>query len=565
MVKKYFLQKQNFFLILLFASFILINFRPLLSIDDIFWDDNHWLLHFYKSDNLYDFLNYGFFEMRRYGQGIFFYNIFKLIADYDHGLYLFNFFNILLKFFSTLLIFYLVFLLTKKNIIFSILVSIIYISNPLDHALPYISAANYRLGFFLEILSIYISVKAFYLNNFDLKRLFYCIFLTVFSIFFLIETILVFEPVRILFIYIILYNKKIPFSKMNFKKYLIKYIILYFIFTLPFIFFKIYFPPYGSFENIYNLDVYRAFDLEQLLLIKKFFFGFFLFCIKKHEIFFSSIEYNFSYYLIFILFIIFLFNIIKNNHINDIKNLPFLKYIIFFGFYIYFSQILFINFVNRPYSYGLNSTHAHFAEIGMAFIIAALIFKLFSSLVIYSKAKIYIVNISLFFLLLIISFIGIYTNHTNLAIFHYGSNKEKAFWTKFEKKFKNRMDRPFILFDIDRSKDYQDIFHVIDLDSRQDLDFHLYKKRFILSKDKKNNFQAILLDEALRGTSESNNYINFSECFIKIRQPGGQFLVIYPKDLNVIKFFNGSFYLNEEIRRINNNSNNLCFIDRLTE
>ena len=95
--------KDRIPLILLLLA--LASYGRVLFMKDIFWDDNCWLEAIYASNNLSQFLQAGFVEMRRLPLGAFFYYFFDLHKLTNHAIPLWETFNLAVQVVTPLLIY----------------------------------------------------------------------------------------------------------------------------------------------------------------------------------------------------------------------------------------------------------------------------------------------------------------------------------------------------------------------------------------------------------------------------------------------------------------------------
>ncbi|MBI3757815.1 MAG: hypothetical protein HY267_07560, partial [Deltaproteobacteria bacterium] len=169
-----------------------------LFMQDIFWDDNCWLQAIYASDNLSQFLNAGFVEMRRIPLGTFFYYFFNLHKLTDHAVLLWQIFNLAIQVVTPLLIYRLTTNLSSGNRALGTAVAVFFIVAPLDHTLPYLSAINYRFGLLLSVLSMLLSERAVATEKTRWGLLAASLMFSLFTQYTLTESAVALEPARAL-------------------------------------------------------------------------------------------------------------------------------------------------------------------------------------------------------------------------------------------------------------------------------------------------------------------------------------------------------------------------------
>src|SRR4030066_2442096 len=85
-----------YFLVVI-AAIAIISYGRIYFFNDIVWDDNCWLLAAYASSNLEQFLNTGFYELRRVPMGAFLYYLFSLHKTTNHPYLIWHTINIIVQ------------------------------------------------------------------------------------------------------------------------------------------------------------------------------------------------------------------------------------------------------------------------------------------------------------------------------------------------------------------------------------------------------------------------------------------------------------------------------------
>lgn len=448
---------------------VLLNFGRLFFIHDLYWDDNCWILSRYSTNGLEEFLNHGFNQMRRSGLGIFFYYIFGIFIYTDYGFYISNTLSNVIQLITAIMVYQISLLLTNRNYFFAFILVLMFLSNTIDHTMPYLSSLNYRLGFLLEIISIYLTTQAILESTFKRWKILFALFLTTISAYMLTESVVAMEPIRILIGSYIYYKKNhdIRSAFISSLKRLKVFIVLIF----PLMIYKIAFKPFGMYESIYKTDFATAFTIEPYWdVLRRIFFGFWWHIPKDDN---QGVDILLGAIAALIVFILCYFlHRSKKIIIQKPENTTFL---ILIGFLIIIFQNFLFIMAGRGFKWGPDSTHGNFMQLGTSIILASLVFLLFHSL---SKkiSKDFLSKLLPYIFYATISVVvgyGTYINNTNLTLFQIGSIQQESFWKKFINRFPVLPNKANFLFDIDLDKDIPSFHQKEDLDTGYDLEAYL--------------------------------------------------------------------------------------------
>ncbi|MHB1141350.1 MAG: hypothetical protein ACYC1T_06295 [Sulfuricaulis sp.] len=140
--------------ILTLAAF---SYIRILTLRDVYLDDNYWLLSSHTTDTLQEFLANGFPQLRREPLGIFLYIFFlpyRLIGDYAllvwHGI------TLAVQIAAPLVLYSLVRDVTSGRRDVAAFVATVFVATTLDQTAPIMSAINYRIGLLLGLISLYL-------------------------------------------------------------------------------------------------------------------------------------------------------------------------------------------------------------------------------------------------------------------------------------------------------------------------------------------------------------------------------------------------------------------------
>ena len=121
---------------LLITLFVALSYARLWTIRDGIWDDNCWLLSAYATENLGQFLETGFAELRRVGYGIFLYFFFGLHRDSDYFYAVLHSLNLLTQIGTPWLIYLLVRSLFPAYSLYAVLSALAFVSSRLTSRFP---------------------------------------------------------------------------------------------------------------------------------------------------------------------------------------------------------------------------------------------------------------------------------------------------------------------------------------------------------------------------------------------------------------------------------------------
>ncbi len=459
--------KDRIPLILLFLA--LASYGRILFMKDIFWDDNCWLEAIYASNNLSQFLQAGFVEMRRLPLGTFFYYFFDLHKLTDHAVQLWEIFNLTVQVITPLLIYRLTTNLASGNRTIGAAAAVFFIIAPLDHTLPYLSAINYRLGLLLSVLSLLLSERAVAAEKTHWGLLAASLMLSLLTQYTLTESAVALEPARTLVFWHYLRQRGLS-SRASILG-AARYSAVFIAGMVPLVLYKILYPPFGMYQGIYKTDFAGLLNWKMhawLVIIAL--RGLWITLLKLSG--FSSVwSVALGIGVALLAFFLLRHRDIEAPGSPDKTEKPVLLlslkpyfFVLFFAATIMLLQHAMFAIVGRPLALGGDSSHAALMQIGYAIIGGILILYLFSRVAASAaRRRIAVAALAAFIGL------GVYFNNLNLDLYAQGSARQLLFWKAFTARFPSLPAKA--TFFIDASDPL--FFYTSDIDNTYDLELYL--------------------------------------------------------------------------------------------
>lgn len=524
----------------LISVLAILSYTRILFLHDIFEDDNAWLLSVYASSNLSEFLNTGWFELRRVPQGVFLYYFLGAHRFFDNSYILWQSLNLLIQVASPLLLYYFLNNLIKDRHLAFLSASCL-IVYPIDTTLPVFSNLYYRLGIILTIISFYFTERGL---SKDIRWIFLFIsfLLSGISHYILIEGTIALEPARLFFIGYIFYNKGIT-SKDLIKKTLIVW-LPFFLLCIPLIIYKLIFKPYGIYAGMYNTDISFLLDPKMYKeLTKMFLFGNWKIMFSKYLSHLTILS-----MLSGLLTAVVVIYILRRSDISVKLNLkssnqahsnvganglsPLLLFAIL-GVVLLVPPVIMYGLAGRVPNFGPNSRHGIILQMGYAIILGSILYAIYRRAGKGSGLLVANLFIAILFAL------GVFFNNINLDIYFSVWEKQKDFWQAFAKRFPTLPEKAnfFIVVDPDRPMDH------LNLDTYYDLEFvinMLYAKSE--APERFRSYKVIARDEwkSLEGHVEKSH-----NAFKRPSHWGEDIFDL--KDIVVIHYSNNKIIVNREI------------------
>lgn len=236
---------------LLIIILALLSFGRSMLLHDVIWDDNCWLLSYYFTDNLHDFMDTGFTQLRRTLLGTFMYYYYSIHKSTDTAYLIWNSFNLLVQILSPLYLYFFINNIFKKSRLFAFFAACTFIVCLLDNTLPYYISITYRLGALFSIISFYLTERAL-AGKTRWGLVFIATALSAFSSCVLMESTVALEPARLFLIWHLL-SKKHHDKKIRLAATL-KVWLPFILSIAPIMYYKLAFKPYGVYGGMYSID-----------------------------------------------------------------------------------------------------------------------------------------------------------------------------------------------------------------------------------------------------------------------------------------------------------------------
>ncbi len=468
--------RNSCMLLPMIIALAVLSYGKVLFLRDVFWDDNCWLLAEFSSGNLEQFLNTGFYEMRRELLGIFFYYFFVLHKISGHAFVIWQSMNLAIQILTPIFLFFFLRNLFEDRQLLSFFAAAGLVIFPLDYTLPYLSAINYRIAVLLTMISFYLMEKAFHENR---SRWFFFIsalLISGLSYYVFMEATIVFEPAR-LFVLGYVFHKKGHNLRAVIKNAL-KHWAPFFLLCIPLVFYKLAYKSYGIYGGKYKTDILFFLELKEHAKL----IGMLLFYqVKVLSDHFKDVN-PFSVLLSFLAAIICLFaaqrlsTMIKAElKTNDIWQQPlfagrlknawrFVRTFFFAGLIFLLPAVLFLEFAKLEIGPGFNSSHFTIVQTGYAIIAGCFLYVLYVALINFNAKR----QFAGLLIALIVG-AGVFFNNLNLDLYSNSSARQNQFWKTFAGRFPSLPPDAIFLMDV-RDAYY---FDTADMDNTYDLEYSM--------------------------------------------------------------------------------------------
>jgi hypothetical protein len=519
------------------ALIALISYGKIYFFNDVVWDDNCWLLSTYASSNLEQFLNTGFYEVRRVPMGIFLYNLLKLHKAVENPYLIWHTMNIIIQIATPIFLYLFIKNVFKDRQFLSLIIGITFVIFPLDYTIPYLSAITYRIATLLTVISFYSTVKAFAQKRIGYSFLLVSLFLSGISYYIFMELTVVFEAAR-LFVVGYIMHKKGYTDKALIKKTL-TYSMPFLIICIPLIIYKLAFKPYGIYDGVYKTDLFFFLKLgEHAKLVRvllmyqwKLLLGY----IKDVSPY--SIILGMTAALTAFIFLRRSKKSIENQASNRSTYLVGLCPVFILGLLFFIFPILLLEFAGREIGLGFNSSHFNQLQIGYAIIVGSLLYKVYT--VSLNMLKQEWIN---FFVAILIG-VGVFFNNMNLDLFLRASEKQVQFWKVFTERFPNLPENATIMMDV---RDFY-YFDTPDLDNTYDLELPLNLLYTDSTKpDKFRKYKVFAFEEFRSDMTKSVKCDGSDEGHLERMTHFGK-EVLNPCEFVVVHYRNNELLVNDEI------------------
>ncbi len=528
----------------------IINYGRIYLLNDVVWDDNCWLLAAYASNNLDQFLNTGFYELRRAPMGAFLYYLLGLHKTTNHPYLIWHSINIIVQILTPIFFYLFIKGLFKGKELLSLFIAVSFVAFPLDYTLPYLTVVSYRIAIMLTMISFYLTVKALEKENPEYLLFLTAVLISAISYYAFLESTVFFEPARLFVIGYIFYSKGIKNNLLTRKAVI--FWLPFFLLCIPLVSYKLIFKPYGIYDGIYKINF--LFPLEwkehakmiRILL----FYQWKIFLEYYGDVRFWTITISILAGIIWYILLKRLPSIVTGTTLqnNDsLKNLCFkeqykwiwqsILHVLVLGIICLLPQIMLLEFAGREIGPGFNSSHFNQVQIGYAIIMGGFLYVFYMASI-NSHLKMRWINLSI---ALLIGF-GALFNNLNLDLYSNASKKQMQFWTIFTERFPNLPQGATFLMDV---RDFY-YFDTTDLDNSYDLE--LYLNLLYAKSDDPAQFRAykVLAMEEFKPEMAKDSCDNSQQGVIRRKTHFGED-ALNPCEFIVIHYRNNELLVNQEI------------------
>lgn len=428
------------------------------TIHGVMWDDNAWLMSLYTTSDLNAFLGTGFVEMQRAPQGTFLYLLFWLHKNTDLYFTVWHILNMVTQIGTPLLLYATCLRLFDNQRLLAFLIAASLVTIPLDQTLPHASSINYRLGLLLGMASFYLTVLAMQterrllliLTSAGLAAIAYVVFM---------EAIVALEPGRFAVMAYILNRRRGLRGKPLVRATFIQW-LPFLVVCIPFSAYRLLVKSYGAYADIYQpnflfwLNLQDDINLLAMLLFLQWviFFGY----IKETSMWTLAM----GAVCIVVLFVFFRIALKRAAHGSSLKRKDDHSrraawMALFIGLALMIPALLLFQFLDRPITWGLYSSHGTIAQFGYALVVGSSLFLVLRN--VENKTPPWAMccrgGIGLLFAA------GVFFNNLNLDLYQSTHRQLNAFWMAFTQRFPRLPPEATFLFDVRLDSFYSPQYH----------------------------------------------------------------------------------------------------------
>ena len=242
---------NNVSYILFIAVVALLSYGRIYFFQDVTWDDNCWLLSRYASSNLKQFLDTGFFELRRVPLGMYLYLLFSIHKYTNHPYLIWHSLNVVVQVLTPIVFYLFINNLFGKNKILAFFISLCFLIVPLDSTLPYLTVSAYRIATLLTVTSFYM-IERFIAIKKSWWLFIAALLITGVAEYVFMEVTVAFEMGRFFVIGYSFYKNETKENALIKKT--LTYWMPFLLLAMPLVFYKLQYKPYGIYESYYLID-----------------------------------------------------------------------------------------------------------------------------------------------------------------------------------------------------------------------------------------------------------------------------------------------------------------------
>jgi len=531
-------EKRGFFISLIITLAVLSYIRYM-WLNDVIFDDNCWILSYYATHNLDEFLRTGFYELRRVPLGVFTYYYFSIHKLTDHAYAIWNSLNLAVQILSPVFLYLFINNLSGRNRFLAFLTASVFIVCLADNTLPYYLSIVYRLGTLLCIISFYLTERAL-IKETRRGMLLSALTLSAFSSYVLMETTVALEPARLLLIGYMMSGKDLSRNKYLKKTFMLW--LPFIIVLVPLLMFKLTHKPYGIYNSTYPIDPYFFLNFElHARAIRHFRFNnwSYLYYLSGVANIWSVISGISSVFIVII-------TMVKGgisecgasfrelSRINGCDSLRGRTGNLFLlGLMLFVPVLCMYELAGRVPAPGMEGRHATVLLFGYSIMLGCLFYFFFKGVFINSLRPLGIALLALFI------GAGVFLNNVNLDVYLKGQGHQKSFWKVFTARFPGLPEQASFFMDVrgdDRFEYYADLESNYELELPLNL---LYARK--TGPGEFRNYKVYALSEGISDDWKKSGDILFP------RQSHWGCDTFDSKQLIIIRYRDGELLVNREI------------------
>jgi len=447
-------KSKDYYFPLLIVLAVILSYIRIFFLNQVFWDDFHFLQSVYSSSNIADFLkNSGFIELRRVPQGVFLYLVFSLFKVSNQAFVILHLIAIAVQIITPVLL-YLLIMRLFRNKLAAFIIGLSLVVLPIDATVPVFTIFIYRFGLMFTVISFYLTQKAF-AGKFRWPYLISALLVSLVSNYFFVESAVVLEPARLFMFGLILYQNGYKMKEVISRS--LGYGVWFVLICAPNILYKILYKPYGIHQGFYTAD--PLFFLKWKLHLK------YLIMLTSGNLvyFMQGIEYFSSWSIMMgLISALTTYFLLKKRcslgfgfrELDSFSILPYrtgksneanINLIIFFGLLLLVPVVLMYEmFADAPIDVGFETRHGCIMQFGNALIIGGLICAIIKKFFFTLQYRNQYIAISIAALL----GLGVFFNNLNLDRYFAFWRQQQQFYTGFMERFPALPENSTFIFDI---------------------------------------------------------------------------------------------------------------------
>jgi len=348
------------------------------TIDGTMWDDNAWLMSIYTTHDLQGFLDTGFVEARRVPLGVFLYGLFWLHKNTELYYWAWHGLNVITQLGTPFLIYLTIRKLFREPRLLAFFVAAVFAAISLDQTLPYAAAINYRIGLLLGVASFYLTACALMNHRYRaiLSLASLIVAFVAYGVF--IEAIVALELGRFVMVTLVLRRQQ-ALSRLKLLMAGLRWWLPYLVICIPYMAYKLLNKPYGIYAGIYEPSMFFWLNWQDdvNLLAYLFLFQWLIFLEYLTHVSASSVLIGLGV----MAFLVVLFTRFENRSVDrsimtakkSKSHRQAIKDALLLGLVLMVPSVLLFQYVGRPITWGIYSSHGTVGQFGYAVIIGTLL------------------------------------------------------------------------------------------------------------------------------------------------------------------------------------------------